>query len=416
MSQIINIAISAILLIILIIHNIYQKKKYKNVYKDVLYKKTNKIIILLYILSFILFIIVLITNIILTDNSLSTLSYIINALSISILVFPLTLSNLYIKSFNEEEKISHTKTIITNKLNKEQYIKFKKAGINIILLSKEKNKLKLPIIEENEIDKSILIKNIQIKTNNLNILDKLYNKDNTIIEFNSLEKTYNNLYLARGTHDNYIRNFKYIIRSYTSLIISYIFLIIMGFPAIYNLLLVLILKTFTIITSQYVYRKLPYDKDIMERKVKNKNILLGTQEFFFNLIESFCISFAVLIPYMYMLSQGGSQPLGNTLFFIVYLSSQLFIIYSNLSDSFILINIFKNIKNIRLIIYTIITILLIIFFNYCNIFETRNIYLQNNIAAILFGLIPTAFIELTKLSRYLTVKGKKKNESKNNKK
>jgi hypothetical protein len=123
----------------------------------------------------------------------------------------------------------------------------------------------------------------------------------------------------------------------------------------------------------------------------------------------------MLIPYMYTLSQGGSTELANTLFYIVFLSNELFIVFSNLSDSFIIINIFKNIKNLRLLIYTIITILMIIFLNYCHIFNTRNIYIQNNISAILFSLVPIIFIELTKLSRYLTMKGNNKNEYKNNK-
>ena len=39
-----------------------------------------------------------------------------------------------------------------------------------------------------------------------------------------------------------------------------------------------------------------------------------------------------------------------------------------------------------------------------------------NISCILFSLIPIVSIEITKLARYFTLKGKKKNENKNNKK
>lgn len=419
MTNTTNLIISAILLVLIIILNIYQKRKSSEIYKDTLYKKSNKLKKILYLLSCLTFIVVLIINLIVLGNDPSiktTITYLVNSLSMLILISPLTLSNLYINYFKNEEKLSHTKTIITNKIDDKLLKKFKKADINIILLSKEKQNLKLKVIEETQIKKSLLTKNIHINTDNLNILDKLINKENTIKEFKNIKKLYNDIYNARGTHDNYIRNIKYIIRTYLSLIISYIFLLIMGFPVVYNILLVIILKIFTILTSTLVYKKLPYDKDIMERKVKNKKILLGKQETFLTIIESFCVSFAITLPYMFVLSQGSSQELANTLYYIVFIYIELFLTFSNISDSFIIINIFQSIKNIRLIFYTIISILLVLFFNYTSIFNTRNIYLQNNLSSILFSLVPVIFIELTKLSRYLSMKGKKKNELKNNKK
>lgn len=419
MTNTTNLIISAILLVLIIILNIYQKRKAVEIYKDTLYQKSNKLKKTLYLLSCLTFIVVLIINLIVLGNDPSiktTITYLVNSLSMLILISPLTLSNLYINYFKNEEKISHTKTIITNKIDDKLLKKFKKADINIILLSQEKQNLKLKVIEEIQIKKSLLTKNIHINTDNLNILDKLINKENTIKEFKNIKKLYNDIYNARGTHDNYIRNIKYIIRTYLSLIISYIFLLIMGFPVVYNILLVIILKIFTILTSTLVYKKLPYDKDIMERKVKNKKILLGKQETFLTIIESFCVSFAITLPYMFVLSQGSSQELANTLYYIVFIYIELFLTFSNISDSFIIVNVFQSIKNIRLIFYTIISILLVLFFNYTSIFNTRNIYLQNNLSSILFSLVPVIFIELTKLSRYLSMKGKKKNELKNNKK
>lgn len=419
MTSTTNLIISTILLVLIIILNIYQKRKATEVYKDTLYQKTNKLKKILYLLSFFTFIVVLIINLIVLGNDPSiktTITYLINSLSMFILVSPLTLSNLYINYFKNEEKLSHIKTIITNKIDDKLLKKFKKADINIILLSKEKHDLKLKNIEETQIKKSLLTKNLHIQTDNLNLLDKLINKENTIQEFKNIQKLYNDIYNARGTHDNYIRNIKYIIRTYLSLIISYIFLLIMEFPVVYNILLIIILKIFTILTSNLVYRKLPYDKDIMERKVKDKNIILGKQETFLTIIESFCISFAITLPYMFVLSQGSSQELANTIYYIVFIYIELFLTFSNISDSFIIVNIFKSIKNIRLILYTIISILLVVFFNYTSIFNTRNIYLQNNLSCLLFSLVPVIFIELTKLSRYLSMKGKKKNELKDNKK
>ena len=165
-----------------------------------------------------------------------------------------------------------------------------------------------------------------------------------------------------------------------------------------------------------IYKKMPYDEDIRERKVKNKNVVLGKQELLFTIIESFYISFVITLPYMYIMSQGGTQQFANTTYYLIFIYSELFIIYSNISESFILINIFKSFKNIYLILYSIFNILIILLLNFTTIFNTRNIYLHNNISCILFSLIPIVFIEITKLARYFTLKGKKKNENKNNKK
>lgn len=414
-----NLIISLIILILIIIHNLYQKKKYNNSYKSNLYQKTKKLKIYLYILSALSFIICIIINLIINGNDPSiktTITYLINSLSIAIIISPLTISNLYIYSFKDEEKYSHTKTLITNIFNKKLYRKIIKAGINIIYLSEKTPDYKLKTINESEIKKSLLSKNIHIKTTNLRILDKIINKENTLKEFNNLESLYQRIEQSRGIHDNYIRSINYIIRTYLTLIITYISLLIAGFPIEYNILTVMILKALTIITTEHIYKNLPFDTDIMERKVKDKNIFIGTQEILFTIFESFCISFTCTIPYMYALSQGGSQVLGNTMYLIIFIYIQLFIVFSKISDSFILINIFKSYKNIRLIIYTIICILMIVALNLTPILNTRNIELQNNMACLLFSLIPIIFIELIKLARYSTKKGKKKNELKNNKK
>ena len=419
MTQTKNIIISIILFCIIIIFNVYQKKRVKNIYKDTLYNKISNLKKILYIFSIITFIIVLILNIVIYGNitdTKTTISYIVNALSICILTSPITISNLYICYFKDEERISHIKTIVTNNINSNLLKKFKKADINIIYLSSKENDFKLKTIEEKDIQKSLLTKNIQIKTDNLNIIDNLINKENTIKEYKNTTELYNKIYNARGTHDNFIRGLKYTIRTYLAIIISYILLLIMGFPFTYNLLLAIILKIFTIITTNIIYKKMPYDKDIMERKVKDKNVVLGKQELLFTIIESFYISFVITLPYMYIMSQGGTQEFANTTYYLIFIYSELFIIYSNISESFILINIFKSFKNIYLILYSIFNILIILLLNFTTIFNTRNIYLHNNISCILFSLIPIVFIEITKLARYFTLKGKKKNENKNNKK
>lgn len=419
MTTNINLIISLILLILIIVYNIFLKKKYNNSFKSEIYTKTKKIKIILYIVSIIMFFVSLIINILIygIENNLNTtITYIINALSITILFMPLSLSSLYEKNFKDEEKYSHKKTIITNLIDLKYIKKFNKAGINVIILTEEETDLKIKKIEESEIEKKYLSKNIIIKTSNRKSIDKLIIKEDVYYEFNDLSDAYKKIYHARGVHDNYVRTLKYLITTYLPLFLSYIFLNIISFPIYYNILLIIILKIFTIISSNYLYKNLPYDIDLMKRKPKSRNIIFGSQELAFTILESFLIFFMLNIPYMFVQSQGGTQAFANTLFYVIFIYSNLFITYSYLSEANIIKNIFKSLKNIRMIIFTIICILISLLFNFTTYFNTRNIELHNFIACISFGLISVLLNELIKLARFTTTKGKKKNDSKNNKK
>lgn len=419
MSFKMNLIISLILIILIIIYEIIQVKKNKTIYERKLYNKSKKLIKILYLLSFILFFISLLVNIF-TFNTNPTnkefATFIINAISIALLICPLSLTNLYRISFKDEEKYSHIKTIITNIYDLNIIKKLKKAGINTIIINKNISNTKIPTIKENEINKSHLKKTLIIESDNKNILDKLLNNQNTIKEFTNLETLYNKIYNSRGVHDNYIRTIKYLIITYLSLILSYIFLSIMGFPVIYNLLLVLILKTITILTSNYLYRKMPYDNDIAIRKVKDENIFIGKQEILITILTSFIVFFVTNIPYMFTLAQGASTQFANTLFILLVLYSNLFITISLLSESNIFINIFKSLKNIRMILFILLCVIITIVINKTSYFDTKNIALPNIISCILFGFIPCLFNELSKLARFTTQRGVKKNGTKNNKK
>ncbi len=409
-----NLIITIIILLIIIIYKIYEYKKVKKSYRSELYKKAHKLNILLATLSLITFVILIIINTILSPSGI--ISNIINSLAIAFLIFPVSLHNHYEHSFADEEKTSHIKTIITNKFDLKLMKKFRAAGINIIYLNKEPNEYFKNIIEEDDISKKYLLKTIQIKSSNIKIIDKLINKENTIKETKDLNKIYNLIEKSRGTHDNYIRTIKYLITTYLPLLLSYIFLTIMNFPITMNILLISILKLLTLLISRYVYKTLPYDKDLMERKVKNKNIFMGKQEIMLMILECFIIFFCLTIPYMYTLAQGGSRELANTIFLIIFIYSNIFVTYSNLSETIFIINITKIFKNLKLFIYTLVGILLTLFFNFIPYFKTRNIYLHNYISCVLFALLSILFIEITKLARYTTTKGKKKNDTKNNKK
>lgn len=410
-----DIIISLLILVILIIFNIYQVKKNKQVYKKDLYKKIKRLKSYLYLTSIILFIIFFIINLIpLGTKPLinEIITCIINSLSMSLLSIPISLETLYLRYFNDEEKYSHTKTIVTNIYNKDIIDKLNKSDINVILLSQDKTKLKS--IKEEQITSKILKETIQIKTSNLKIIDKKINKDNTIKEYKDITNLYNKIEKSRNIHENYIRAIKYLITSNLSVLLSYIFLIIMNFPITYNILLISILKLYTTITSTYLYKYLPYDKDVMNRKVKPSDMIITKQELIFLIMENFILAFAMTTPYMYVLSSGASSLFANTLIIVTYIILNTLLSYYYINDSSFIKNIIVYIKNIRVHIFTIISIIIIFLFNNTNYFQTRNITLQNNIACLIISLVTILILEVTKLARYTAKKGKEKNETNNN--
>ena len=413
----INILISIIIIILLITYNIYTNKKNKHVYKKDLYNKVKKIKILCYLISIIIFILFFIINLIPIGNNPTTKEVficIINSLSVALLSIPISLDSLYVRFFNNEEKYSHTKTVVTNIYNEDIINKLNTADINVILLSNTKTKLKT--IKEDEITSKILNETIQIKTKDLKIIDKKLNKETTIKELNSLEDLYLKIEKSRGTNDNYVRTIKYLVSTYLSLILSYIFLSIMSFPLYYNLLIVCILKLYTLIKTEYLYKSLPYDKDIMVRKVKPLDVIMGNQEILFLIMESFIISFAITIPYMYILASGASKEFATTMSIVITIIINTLISYYYLNDTSFIINIFKEIKNIRLHIFTLLSIILIIIVNFTTYFGTKNITLYNNFGGIAISSIFIVLLEIPKLARFISSKGNKKHANKNNKK
>lgn len=413
----INVIISTILIILLITYNIYTNKKNKHVYKKHLYNKIKKIKILCYLIAIIIFIGFFISNLIPIGNNPTTkeiLNSIINSLSVALLSIPISLDTLYVRFFNNEEKYSHTKTIVTNIYDEEIINKLNKADINVILLSNIKTELKQ--IKEDQITSKILNETLQIKTKDLKIIDKKLNKETTIKELNNLEDLYKKIEQSRGTNDNYVRTIKYLVSTYLSLILSYIFISIMNFPIYYNLLIVCILKLYTLIKTEYLYKSLPYDKDIMERKVKPLNVIMGSQEILFLIMESFIISFAITIPYMYILASGASKEFATTTSIVITIIINTLISYYYLNDTSFIINIFKQIKNIRLHIFTLLSIIMIIILNFTTYFGTKNITLYNNFGSLVISFIFIILLEIPKLARFISSKGKKKHENKNNKK
>ena len=374
----VDLIISGIVIVLITIYKIILNKKYKITNETKLYisiKKQNKI---LYIISIIIFITTFIFIYVIYGFNKDTL-YI--PLTISIISLPLIDIELYKKYFTDEEQYAHIKRIITKlKPSKELENKFKKAGI---LITDDK--------------------------------DKNTNDCETIECKKDLEKLYNNIMISRSLNDKYTNTIEYNYRLLTPLAITYLLLTFIEFPFEYYLSFILIIKLLMILSSNYIYMKIPFDKDVETRKPKPLNIFIERQEILFLLIEILSITFTICIIYMYLLLINAQMNLLNGIFITIYLYSIIFTTIVHYSENAFIKNIIKIIKNIRLIIFIIILIIFTILINYITIFDTINMGLRNYFAALFLALLFSLPYELIKLARYTTVKGVKKN-GKNNKK
>lgn len=416
MKTIIYILLTVFVLLLILGIKIRVMMKYKDFLKDELYKKTNRIVLLLDILSVICFIIFLVINYLSLESFdfISVLGIIIDSLAISLLICPISLGTLYRSSY-KSRKYCLIKSVVTSYVPSLKLAKaFNRAGINLIVETDEEVSLKYPRVCK--VGKKDLRKNMVISSSLLD--DVLKIKDEyTVIEDNDLNILYDKIRESRGIDDNYNRTWKYIIITYLPLVGSYLLFLFLDFPIAYNILVTLIIKLFTLIMSELVYKYLDYDTDIMERKPKNKKEMMGKEDFILSIFISFIIIFIICIPYMFILSSNGSLKQVNTMLYVIMIYTNIFISISYLSEKMFLKNIIKFFKNWKMIIYGVILIMVSIVINFINSSYTMNIGIQNYIACVIISLFPLLLMEFIKLARYQS--GKKRRGvkyAKNNKK
>ena len=243
MSTNYNITLSIIFLLLIIILKTINVIKYKTINKDsILYKKEKKLTITLTIISMLTFITILIVSKYTSVNQ-SALSIILNALPFLVLLLPISIHNLFNTYIDNEEEYTYTKTIITNKvINKQLLKKYNQANINVVIVSKEDNKLNLKEVKKSELHIKQMRKNTFIKSRSVKDIIEKYNSNMNFIYTVYPEEIYNKIIQSRGVCDNYIRAIKYNLITYTTLILSIIFInFVMGFPFEYNLSISLLL-------------------------------------------------------------------------------------------------------------------------------------------------------------------------------
>lgn len=417
MNTTINIILSIILLLFIIIIKIINYKKYPTINKEsLLLQHEKKLCKILTIISVISIPFLLITNHIL--NGYTLINNILNTLSVIILLSPISIHNLYNTYIKNEEETLYTKTIITTKeISKKLLKQINKSHINVVFITTKETNLNLPIINKEDIKTKELRKNIIINSNSYKTIINKYNQKLNYIYTDNVEETYNTIIESRGVCDNYIRTIKYNIITNSSLLLSMFFInYIMGFPFPYTLSLTLLIKLSTLLISHHIYNKLPYDTDINTRTIRDKNIYLYKQEKFLMFFQISLIMIGMSLPYMYFIAYGTTLTYANTVLFLTFIFSNIFLTIVNLSEEITIKNIIKIFKSLPIIIYIISLIIITIILYYLNIFQTEQISLRNYLASTFVALISTIIYDITKFARYTTLKGSKKNEHKNNKK
>ena len=415
MTNLLSIIFSLVILLIIIFIKDIEGRKSRNKYRSSLYYKLTNFIRVLIIVSILIFIIVTIVDYNINSYNRSWFSFItviLNGLSIAILALPISLANIYKTTFIDEEELLDIKYIVTNIYDKKMLYKFNKAGISLIILTKEKLNTKIKTISEKSYKKNLISGNLIIETDNHKLIKKL---PNAIYEFDNLNSCYKRIENARSKADRIARIIKYCLLTYIPLILLYFLIVITGFPAFYSILISLLIKLLTISTVEYVYKKMPKDNDLMNRKPIIEGKIIGFQEIMFIIFACLCMLFCYSLPYQYIIYSGSSMRLAISLLLTTFLFNNIFITYSLYSENSIIQNIIKSIKNIRVLVYVIVLIVISILLNFFTFLGTKNIGLQNFVVCIVLGIIPILVLEIVKFARFTTTKGTKKNVHKNNK-
>ena len=399
MNTKIDLIISIIMICLIIIYKIYQLKRYKLKSNSNMYKLSNKLCISLLILSIIIFIINIIYYYIIKSLNISNVLF---SLSMMICILPINLFNMYRMYFDDEEKYSHIKTIITRTIPSKKLIaNYIKAGINIVVLSKDKPEYKIKKLDIKDINKTNLKRTCIINSDDINIVKKYLIKDEVIFS-NQVSGLYKKIYNSRGIHDNYIRNIKYILCLYLSIFLSSIVFIFGNFPLCMNLSIILIFKLFSLLCSEFIFKDLKYDVDIMDRKVKDKNVFIGKQELLILFIMSILILIAVSLPYMFMLASSSNMAIVRGVYYVIILYCMLFFNYYNYSEKVYIINIINSFKSIRLIVYLLLTIVLSLILSLWKVFYVDQMSIRNYFASVLVAFIICLLFDTFKFSRWMS--------------
>lgn len=227
-----------------------------------------------------------------------------------------------------------------------------------------------------------------------------------------LQSLFDNLHDARGLVDNYVKSITFVIVATLLLSLGYIIVLLNGFPINLSLTNALLIKLLIIITSRYIYPKLPFDTDLMIRKPRIENKLYNKQEMFLIVFQLLFMIFGLSIPFMFFMTGGIDYDICFLIMLITYLYMLFFYTLMMLTEKILLKNILYLFKNIYLLLYLILIVGCSLLLN--NIF--KYISIRNYLACAIVALLSIIFYDFIKFARYTTIRKDVKNEIKNNKK
>ncbi len=368
-----------------------------------LYLKTRKLFVAFSIIALIIGCGITVCNILIDKSK------ILDGLFLMIFLLPLEIWNLKNDKIFLIENLSYTKYVVLNKvISKKRVDEYNKAHIRVIMLSNENVKYKIDNYNKSDINNTIFKKNALIRDANISDIKK-YIRDYIT------DDNYNEILEARGMYDNYLKRINFYILCYLPFILCNILFIILGYPFTYNYIILLLFKICNILISKYVYGRMNYDTDIMNRSIRDRGKIFYFQELMIVLMQSFFIFFGLSIVYIYFMTSLYDVNVSNSVFIICYIYMLMWITFVNMSEKIMVINVIKSYN--RLFVWIYIVLIIIINILICNVkyFDIYNIGLRACLGCVGFSLLFVIISDVFKLARYTTIKKVRVNKNvKNN--
>lgn len=248
----------------------------------------------------------------------------------------------------------------------------------------------------------------EIDKKELSLFKKAHIKVIKSKEKSTYEKNiYQKIKKSRCEYDNFLKAKNYIYTTYLPIVISYFLFLLLGFPFKITIEISLLCKIITLFVTEYVYKKIPCEKDIMKRRPYNLDHLQELQEQFFLFMQVALVLFSLTLPYMFFIVNIENVEISFTIYLLVFVFSNLFVTLYEYSDSAIAKNIVecRNTKAMLIYIIGIALASIGIFF-----FRKPIVGVQNYIACLITSIFFVTPLELIKLARFTKIKGVRNNE------
>lgn len=317
---------------------------------------------------------------------------------VGLLVFPLELINLRKSKVFLKEDLAYTKYVILNKVISEKKIrKYNKAYIKVIMLSDEDVSYRIKTIKKSDLNKNCFKNNILIR--DCKVCDIVKYLDDYVIG-----DCYDDIYESRGLYDNFLRSISVYINMYLSLMLVYLMVTILGYPLLFNINMVLLVKLVSIWVVKVGYEKMRFDTDLMTRKIRDKGKMFYGQELLFNVMQSMLAFIGLVLIYVYVITVSMNNEFGYSILYLMYLFMIVFITFVNVGENLFIVNVIKSFKDLRMLLFLGFMIMITILILFVKEFGMINIGIRNYFGCMFCSLVFTIVFDVVKLARYTSIK------------